>query len=88
MRILLGVAVCMMHAMHNRISPRIQKGSPLEKPRTEIEKLLPERIRIEHLMRSIPVKEKCLEKQGYKPVYQKKIYYYHDLLFKTQIAQR
>lgn len=88
MRVLFGIAVSMVHPVHDAVRPGVQKRGSLKEPGTEIKEFLPERVRVEHFMRCVPVKEKGLKKQGYKPVYQKKIQYYHDSFIIIQTAQR
>jgi hypothetical protein len=50
----------MMHAVEDRVGPGIQKGRTLGDKRQHIKKLLPESVHFKHLMRRIPVEEKCL----------------------------
>lgn len=68
MWVLLRIAVGVMHAVQNGVSPRVQKRRTLENVCQYIKNLLPAFTEGKHFMRGIPVKKKSLEEQGKEPV--------------------
>ena len=77
MGILFRIRKCMMHAVHDGVSPGWQVRRPLESVGKKVEKTFPEFVHGEHLVRSITVVEKSLEKQRTKPVRKEKSKYCH-----------
>jgi hypothetical protein len=53
MRVLFGVAICVVHAVQNSVSPRIEVRRALSNPGKNIKEALPEFIHGEHFMRRI-----------------------------------
>lgn len=68
MRVLFGIAVSMVHTVHNSISARVQERRALGNERKQIEKTLPEFIHGKHLMGCITMMKKSLAKQRQEPV--------------------
>ena len=62
MRILLCIAVSVVHAMHYSICPWYQVRGTLQKPGGQIKHFFPIFTGSVHLMGSKPVKEKCMYK--------------------------
>jgi hypothetical protein len=62
MRILLGIAIRMMHPVKDRISAGIQKGRALRDKGEEVEESLPGSIHLKHLVGRIAVQKECLRK--------------------------
>jgi len=82
MRILFCIAIGMVHAVQYRIRPWIQKRRALGNKSKHIEKSFPPLAHAEHFVRSVPMKEKGLTKQGKKPVGNKENQYRHKTLIK------
>src|SRR5450432_1971737 len=55
MGILFRVAIGMMHAVEDRVSPRVQERRTLTEKSEPVKELFPEFIHFKHLMRCIPV---------------------------------
>ena len=72
MRVFLGIAVGMVHTVHNGICPRIEKRRSLENEGTEVKCFLPKGVHLKHFVRCVPVLKEGLEKQRQKPVTQEK----------------
>ena len=72
MRILLGIAKRMVLAVHNSIRARVEVRRTLANKCQYVETTLVKLVGGKHLMRGIPVQEKCLKKQGQEPVADKK----------------
>jgi hypothetical protein len=62
MRILLGIAVRVMHPVKDRVGAGIEKGRALRDEREEVEEALPKFIHPKHFMGSIAVQEERLRK--------------------------
>jgi len=61
----------MVHAVHDPISPRYQKGRTLHQPSGQIKHLLPVFTGGIHFMRRKAMQEKTMEKQRQKPMAKK-----------------
>jgi len=72
MRVLFRIAKRMVLAVHNRIGARVQIRRSLENECQDMKTALVKFIGSKHLMRCIPVQEKCLKEQGQEPVAEKK----------------
>ncbi len=72
MRIFLRVAIGMVHSMHHCIGPRDQVRRTLRQPGHKVKCTLPPFTGSKHLVRSIAVQEKRMEKKGHKPMDKKK----------------
>jgi hypothetical protein len=71
MRIFFGIAVSMMHAVHNRIRPWYQVRRSLRKPRHKIKSSFPVFGCGKHFMRSKTMEKKGMKKQREKPMAEK-----------------
>lgn len=71
MRVFLGIAVGVMLAMHNGISPRVQKRRALANKREHVKRTFEKLMGSKHFVRSIPVQKKRLEKERQEPMRQK-----------------
>jgi len=60
MGVFLRVTIGMMHPVQDSIRPGIQEGRTLGDKGKGVKEPLPKLIHFKHLMRSIPVQEKCL----------------------------
>ena len=60
MRILLRVAVRVVHPVEDGIAPGIQEGAALDDEGESIKEFLPEFIHLKHLMRGIAVQKESL----------------------------
>lgn len=72
MRILLRIAVSMMHSVHHPISTWYQKRRALYQPGTHIKNPLPVFAGTVHFMRTEPMQKKRMKKQRQEPMEQKK----------------
>lgn len=63
MRIFFGVAVSVVHAVHDGVSTRIEKRGTLSYKGKEVKETIPEPVHGEHFMRRIPMQEKCLTEE-------------------------
>jgi len=68
MWIFFGVAVGVVHAVHNGISPRIQKRRTLRNKGYQVEIAFPEFRHCKHFVGCIAVQKECLAEQGNEPV--------------------
>lgn len=68
MRILLCIAVSMVHPVHDGISPWIQERRPLCKETEKVEESFCAFAHCEHLMAGITVHKEGLRKQRQKPM--------------------
>ncbi len=60
MRIFIGIAVRVVHAVHDGVGAGIEKRSPLEQERKKIKRPFPEPAHRKHPVRCITVQEKGL----------------------------
>jgi hypothetical protein len=67
-RVLLGITVCMVHPVEDRISSRIQIRGSLCDPCIEIPEFLHGGTHGEHLVRRIAMQEECLTEKRQVPV--------------------
>jgi hypothetical protein len=67
----------MVHAVHDRISARIQEGRALEKKSGGVKESFPAFLHREHFVRRVTVQEKGLAEQGKEPVAEEKNKYRH-----------
>lgn len=79
MRIFFGIAICVVHPVHHCIGTGIQKRGALCNECEKIKEALPEFVHGKHLMRCIPVQEKCLTEKRKKPMDEEKDRYCHFL---------
>jgi hypothetical protein len=68
MRILVGIAVCMMHAVKDSISAGVQERRSLGKKSKKIKETLPGLIHAEHFVRRVAMQEESLAKKRKEPV--------------------
>jgi hypothetical protein len=62
MRVLLGIAIRMMHPVEDSVGARVQKGRPLRDKGEEVEESLPGSIHPKHLVGSIAMQKEGLRK--------------------------
>jgi len=72
MGILFRITVSVVHAVKDRISPRVQIGRTLRNESHHIKEAFPEFGNVEHLVCRVAVQKERLTKQGKKPVTQQK----------------
>jgi len=68
MRVLIGIAECMVIPVHGGIGVRVKKRRTLADIGKDIKEPFPEFVHAEYFMRSIAVQEKCLAEQGKEPM--------------------
>jgi hypothetical protein len=76
-RILFGIAVCVMHAVKDGISAGIEIRGTLHEPCENVKELLPALVHSEHFMCCVTMQEKCLPKQRKVPVGKEEDENYH-----------
>src|SRR5690606_29558794 len=68
MRILLSIAVGMVHAMQDGVRARMQEARPLSHVCQEVKETLPSTAHLEHAMSTVSVQKKCLAKHAQRPM--------------------
>lgn len=63
MRVFFGIAVGVMHTVHNGIRSWIEKRGTLSNKREQVKETIPESVHGEHLMGCITMQEKCLTEE-------------------------
>ena len=54
-RVFFGIAIGMVHAVQDRVGPRVQEGGALAEKSEPVKELFPEFIHLKHLMRCVAV---------------------------------
>jgi hypothetical protein len=72
MRVFIGIAIRVMHPVHNGIRPWNKKRRSLRAPGKQVKQSLPFFTGYIMPVRSIPVQEEGMKEQGKKPVHEKK----------------